>query len=96
MREGKAINQIFERERRLLTRFRQRSLAYWPAGYPQTDWEQLFAMQHYGMPTRLLDWSENLFVAAYFAMGAPIDNAASNPVVWCIRAYPVDADTHQG
>ena len=27
----------------------------------------MFAMQHYGVPTRLLDWSENLLVAAYFS-----------------------------
>ena len=22
-------------------------MAYWPSGYPQNDWEHLFAMQHY-------------------------------------------------
>jgi hypothetical protein len=54
-------------ERRLITRFRQRSLPLWPEGYPQKDWEHLFAMQHYGVPTRLLDWTESLSVAAYFA-----------------------------
>jgi hypothetical protein len=68
LRDGKDVQQVFDRERRLLTRFRQRSVAYWPAGYPQNDWEHLFAMQHFGMPTRLLDWSENLFVAAHFAL----------------------------
>ena len=86
MRDGKSALDVFDRERRLLTRFRQRSMAYWPAGYPQSDWEHLFAMQHYGMPTRLLDWSENLFVAAHFALSDKEFHAHEGecvPVVWC-------------
>nr|WP_246344869.1 FRG domain-containing protein [Conexibacter arvalis] len=59
--------RLLETELRLITRFRQRSLPLWPEGYPQRDWEQLFAMQHFGVPTRLLDWSENALVGAYFA-----------------------------
>ncbi|WP_315704095.1 MULTISPECIES: FRG domain-containing protein [unclassified Bradyrhizobium] len=96
MREGRSSDQVFERERRLLTRFRQRSMAYWPAGYPQSDWEHLFAMQHYGVPTRLLDWSENLFVAAHFALAASSTAEADHPpAIWCVdpiawnRAMPV-------
>lgn len=58
---------IIETEKRLITRFRQRSLPWWPEGYPQDDWEHLFAMQHYGVPTRLLDWSENALAGLYFA-----------------------------
>lgn len=86
MRDGRETDEIFNRERRLLTRFRQRSLPYWPSGYPQNDWEHLFAMQHYGVPTRLLDWSENLFVAAHFALAdaAIADDEALRPVVWCV------------
>lgn len=87
MRDGKSADDVFDRERRLLTRFRQRSMAYWPAGYPQNDWEHLFAMQHYGMPTRLLDWSENLFVAAHFALAEEPSHDHGEvcaPVVWCI------------
>jgi hypothetical protein len=38
MRDNKTADEVFEREQRLLTRFRQRSLAYWPSGYPQNDW----------------------------------------------------------
>lgn len=86
MREGRSAEEVFDREKRLLTRFRQRSIAYWPAGYPQSEWEHLFAMQHFGMPTRLLDWSENLFVAAHFALedsSHPHDGDCI-PVVWCV------------
>lgn len=95
MRDSRAVDEVFERERRLLTRFRQRSLAYWPAGYPQSDWEHLFAMQHHGMPTRLLDWSENLLVAAYFALAATRSNGSDRAAVWCVdpvewnRATPI-------
>lgn len=60
-------SNILAVEQRLITRFRQRSLPHWPEGYPQSQWEQLFAMQHYGVPTRLLDWSENALAGLYFA-----------------------------
>lgn len=99
LRYNRTTKEVFDRERRLLTRFRQRSMAYWPAGYPQNNWEQMFAMQHYGMPTRLLDWSENLLVATYFSLLPPPQHqhatGSCHPVVWCTdpvgwnRAMPV-------
>lgn len=36
--------------------------------FPPSPWRSLFGMaQHYGIPTRLLDWSESAKIAAYFA-----------------------------
>jgi hypothetical protein len=37
---------------------------------PRDDWEWYFLMQHYRVPTRLLDWTEAALVALYFALQA--------------------------
>jgi FRG domain len=34
----------------------------------KSDWELLFDMQHYYIPTRLLDWTEVLGIAVFFAL----------------------------
>lgn len=82
-------NTMIETEVRLITRFRQRSLPLWPEGYPQDDWEQLFAMQHFGVPTRLLDWSESALVGAYFAAThdrgqCECGSGTCKPTVWVL------------
>lgn len=41
--------------------------------------------QHYGLPTRLLDWSYDPFVAAHFALKGAIGRAG-NLAVWCLNA----------
>ena len=63
----KNINELVKLENELMTRFRQRSIPMQPRPFTD-DWDILFFMQHYNIPTRLLDWSENPLIGLYFSV----------------------------
>lgn len=50
-----------------------------------TDFERLVLMQHYWAPTRLLDWTENLLVALYFAVRDPEKDGKEDSALWVLN-----------
>jgi hypothetical protein len=46
----------------------------------------LFLAQHYGLPTRLLDWTENLLVASYFAVEDDKEKDRDG-CIWALRPH---------
>jgi hypothetical protein len=74
-RPNMALTDRLHYEQELRVEFR-RCAAQLINNRPSNPWEWYFLMQHYRVPTRLLDWSDGVLIALHFAIcdrGGPRD-----------------------
>ncbi len=65
------VKQAVAIESQVALEFNNRSRMIAERASARDSWELFFLMQHHRLPTRLLDWSRNLLIAAYFAAYDP-------------------------
>jgi hypothetical protein len=68
-------------EQRAFEEFRKLAGPYLSVA-PRSEIEWLAVAQHHGLPTRLLDWTANLLVAAFFAVELA---GKARGVIYCVR-----------
>jgi hypothetical protein len=66
---------------------------------PTDKWEWYFLMQHYGAPTRLLDWTDNPLVALYFALNDSTfcdHEPDTDAAVWVLNSWWLNRQLGRG
>jgi hypothetical protein len=79
------VTEQHRKERDYYLEFRRRARSLAPEVANDDTWSWYFLIQHYGGPTRLLDWTQDAAIALFFALGTDQDSK-ENAIVTVVNA----------
>ena len=85
----KSIPNLLDLEDDLYSEFQRCApqLSDLKSGGDDWQWDSYFLMQHHGVPTRLLDWSDGALIALHFAVRDKPTPPKSGSVIYVLDPY---------
>lgn len=94
--DQKSCNNLNLIEGNLKSKFKTSSSTYHRMNnFLDNEWEMYFLMQHYGISTRLLDWTRSALIALYFCVEK---EPQTDGTIWLLNPYELNkhSDLYQG
>jgi hypothetical protein len=82
----KTINELLTLENDLYEEF-QRCAPQLSDRLIEDDWDSYFLMQHHGVPTRLLDWTDGALIALHFAVNHRTAPFTTGAVIYAMNPH---------
>jgi hypothetical protein len=88
-RKRKSIPKLLRLENELYEEFMRCApqLSDFKSDEDEREWDLYFLMQHHGVPTRLLDWSDGALIALHFAVREKSVPPESGSIVYILDPY---------
>jgi FRG domain-containing protein len=88
--QRKPVRELLEIESDLYEEFTRCATQLDDMQFRDAEWDPYFLMQHHGVPTRLLDWSDGALVALHFAVRNKTEPFDTGALIYVLDSYWLD------